>query len=76
MELSNYVAITRSPLIPASRPPEPTTMDKPGLRHGYVTRSGRAVKPNIKPNMRTFVTNSVRKREAIESKLGGVLSSD
>ena len=45
VELANYVAITRSPLIPASRPPEPTTMAKPGLGLGYVTLSGRAVKP-------------------------------
>ena len=51
MELTDDVAVTRCSPAPVTRPPEPTTMTTAGHEHGYVTRSGRVVKPNIKPSM-------------------------
>ena len=50
-ELANDVATTRNSPMPVKRPPEPTTMATAGHGHGYVTRSGRVVKPNIKPSL-------------------------
>ena len=51
VELANDVAITRNSPMPVMRPPEPNTMATAGREHGYVTRSGRVVKPNIKPSL-------------------------
>ena len=51
VELANDVATTRNSAMPVMRPPEPTTMAMAGHEHGYVTRSGRVVKPNIKPSL-------------------------
>ena len=45
------VAITRNSLMPVMRFPEPTTMAAARHEHGYVTRSGRVVKLNIKPSL-------------------------
>ena len=61
VQLANDVAITRSWPIPAVRPPDPTTMAKAGLRHGYVTRAGRVVKPEHYTYLYT-VKYSVKKK--------------
>ena len=42
-----------------------------GHEHGYVTRSGRVVKPNIKPSLGTLVTNNVREGDVISRDLKG-----
>ena len=51
VELTNDVAITRSSPTPVISTPEPIAMTTAGHEHGYVTRSGRVVKPNFKPSM-------------------------
>ena len=51
VEPTDDVAVTRCSPAPVTRPPEPTTMTTTGHEHGYVTRSGRVVKLNIKPSM-------------------------
>ena len=51
VELANDVAITRNSPMPVMRTLEPTTMATAGHEHGYITRSGRAVKPNINPSL-------------------------
>ena len=47
--------------MPVVRPPDPTTMAKAGLRHGYVTRAGRVVKPEHYTYLYT-VKSSVKKK--------------
>ena len=69
VELTDKVTITRCSPTPDLRSPEPIAMATAGHEHGYVTRSRRVVKPNIKLSLWTLVTNSAGEGNVISCDL-------